>query len=116
MSDSGIQTATGNDEYLLPAQVLITSLFYWIDTPTVEVDYRSVLPARRQLHAGWIATASGDLGVAAAMSTPPGPSVTWSGYFDFEANGKQIPSGFPYDDRVVWNIPSGIIAKFWVFW
>lgn len=116
MADSGIQTIAGEGEYLLPPGVLITYLGFWIDTPTVEVDYLSSGPIRRVMHAGWIATGSGQGGIATASLTFDQCQLTSLNYFTFEANGKANPSGFPFDDRILWHIPSGLTAKFQAFW
>ena len=116
MADSGTQTATGNGEYLLPEAHLITAIQFWTETATVQVDYRSENYPRKQLHAGWIATGSGTGGVAFDELDPPDPTVTWWSYFNFQSQLVNEPSGFIYDDRISWNIPTGQVAKFIVWW
>lgn len=116
MADSGEQTATGNGEFLLPAAVHILSLEARVDTPTIEIDYRSLLIPKRELHAGWVATASGSVGVAAVDLDLTEIAVTWSGYIDFENIIWTDPSGFPYDDRIMWNIPTGVYVTIFATW
>ena len=38
-TDSGIQTATGDGEFLFPLASPVYMVAFWIDTDTVEVDY-----------------------------------------------------------------------------
>jgi hypothetical protein len=116
MSDSGVQTISGNGEYLLGATVFITGLEWWLDTDTVEVDYLSVNPPRKLLHAGWIATGSGDGASPFDELTLQQNSITWWSFFEFESQFKVNPSGFAYDDRIVWRMGPGVIAKFQAFW
>lgn len=116
MADSGEQTAEGNGEYLLPEAHLILQLWFWTDTDTIEVDYRSELYPRKQIHAGWIATGSGTEDLPGNEDTPPNPTITWWSYFNFQSQLVNEPSGFIYDDRIIYNIPDGQIAKFIVYW
>lgn len=116
MPDSGNVTVTGHGEYLLPGGVLITWLLFYISTPSAEVDYRSQTRPARTMHAGWIATASGLTGVASAGLSFDDLQVSSVHYFDFEANIKNNPSGFIYDDRIIYNLGAGVAATFKVFW
>jgi hypothetical protein len=116
MPDTGEQTISGNGEYLLSATHLISFVYCYITTPTIEIDYRSSLIPRRQLHAGWIATASGQVGIASSVLGVPDCSVTWADYIDFENRLWWQPSGHPYDDRIQWRLSSGVVAKFLAAW
>jgi hypothetical protein len=116
LAETGIQEITGSGEFLFEAAHHITFIQFFTDVPTSEVDYRSLTRPRRQLHAGWIALASGDLGVPSDESALNAVSVTWSSYFEFESNLIVEPSKFDYDDRVQYNIPVGITAKFNALW
>lgn len=116
MADTGVQTATGTGEYLLDTAHLVTWFQFWIDTPTADVDFLTSLQPRRVMHAGWMALASGTSGVAAGDLTLEEVTVTWFSYFDHESNLRNNPSGFIYDDRIMWALPAGVTAKFKAWW
>jgi len=116
MADSGVQTAEGAGEYLFEAAHHVTFIQWWVDTATIEVDELSNTYPPRVMHAGFIALASGELGTPSSELTDQQNSVTWFSYFDFRSNLRVNPSNFDYDDRVLWAVPSGVVAKFVVFW
>lgn len=116
MADSGVQTATGDGEWLFPTAHTVYSLAFWIDTDTVEVDYLSTFPPRRVMHAGWIGVSSGLTGEAGdTLSFADLQIVNWF-YLEHEANMKVIANGFQYYDRVTFHIPTGVVVKFTVFY
>lgn len=116
MADSGVLTITGEGEYLFAAAQTVTDVMFWIDTPSISITYRSTTYPRRLLHAGWVALASGQLGVPSSGLSPPDPTITWHDYLAFENNLKHAPSGFNFDDRALWAIPPGITCKLQIFW
>src|SRR5438034_8461033 len=116
MADTGVQTITGEGEYLLDAGHLITGLLWWIDTDSIEVDYRSTVRPRRVMHAGWIALASGTTGVAGSLLPLSDFETDWFSYFDFEANVRVNPSPNVNIDRIIWSLAGGVTAKFQAFW
>lgn len=117
MPDTGDQTISGEGEFLLPAAVAITWITYYLDTVTAEVDFRSTTHPARVMHAGWIGLASGLTGVAGAGLSFADLQMLWWSYFEFESFTQDHPSGsFPYVDRVIWHLPTGVVAHFTAFW
>lgn len=116
MADSGIQTAELDGEWLFPAASVVGAFQFWIDTDTAEVDYLSSYPPRRSMHAGWLALASGSLGVAATdLSIQDVPILQWW-YLDHESNMRINTDGFAFYDRVTFHIPPSVVVKFVVFY
>lgn len=116
MADSGIQTMEDTGEYLFDTAHHVLFIQFWIDTTTSQVDELSQTHPPRTLHAGFIALASGEEGVPSDELTNQQCTVTWFSYFDFAANLKVEPSGFDYDDRIMWALPVGVISKFIAYW
>lgn len=116
MADTGVQTATGTGEYLLDGGHLIAALAFWLDSTTPDVDFLSTLRPRRVMHAGWIALASGTTGVAAGDLALSDFEVSWFSYFDHESNMRVNPSANAFDDRIMWALPAGVVAKFQAYW
>lgn len=115
-TDSGIQTATDDGEFLFPFASPIFMVAFWIDTDTVEIDYLSTAPPPRVMHAGWIAAASGLTGQAGNTLTFDQLQIMNWWFFDHAANQRVINDGFAFYDRIIYHIPSGVIAKFVVFY
>lgn len=116
MADSGIQTAEGDGEYLFDTAHHVTFIQFWIDTATIEVDELSGTLPPRLMHAGFIALSSGEEDVPSSELDNEHNSVSWMSYFNFASNIIANPSNFDYDDRVIWHIPTGVVAKFKVYW
>lgn len=116
MSDSGIQTATGDGEWLFPSASTVGAFQFWIDTDTVEVDYLSSWPPRRSMHAGWLGLTSGTEGVAGDTLDFQNLTVIQWWYLDHESNMRINTDGFAFYDRITYHIPPGITVKFIVFY
>jgi len=117
MPDTGIQTATGDGEFLLDAVHPITLIYYWIDTDTVEVDYLSQTFPPRLMHAGWMGIGSGAVGVAGSDLTVDQMSMTWWKYIEFSNELILRPFvAFVYEDRVIWHLSPGVVVKFVAQW
>jgi len=116
MADSGQIDITGNGEWLFDAAHHVQFFLWWIKVDTVEVDYRSVFPPRKTIHAGWIGLGSGIEDTAGDTLELQSLQVTWWSYTDHESNLRVNPSNFDYDDRVVYSIPPGITLTFQLFW
>lgn len=116
MADSGIQTAVGDNEYLLGSFVTAVGIIFWTDFPNIQVDFLSETFPPRIMHGGWIGLASGDNATAGSGLTYDVLQMTWWSYFDHASNGRQFNPGWVNIDRVVFSIPTGVIAKFQVFW
>lgn len=116
MPDTGVQTITDEGEFLLAAPHLIVGLLWWIDTDSIEVDYRSIVRPRRVMHAGWVGLATGTTGVAGSTLPLSDFEMDWFSYFDFESNVRVNPTPNPNIDRIIWSIAAGVTAKFQAFW
>jgi hypothetical protein len=116
MTSTGVIDIEGNGEYLLPAGVLITALEWWVDDTPVRVEYLSENKPARLLRVGWIATGSGIEDTPFDELTLQENPITWFSFFEFESNLRANPSGFPYDDRIVWGLTPGVTAHFEAFW
>jgi hypothetical protein len=115
-TDSGVQTAVGDGEWLFPAASPVFMVAFWIDTDTVEVDYLSSFPPRRSMHAGWIGLTSGITGVAGdTLAFEDMQLMNWW-FMEHESNQKIVNDGFDFYDRVTFHVPTGAILKFKVFY
>jgi hypothetical protein len=68
------------------------------------------------MHVGWVATASGILGVASASLSGVDIAVTSLNYFQFENELVHLPSNFQYDDRIIWHIEPSVTCIFVAYW
>jgi len=117
MPSTGVIDIEGNGEYLLDTAHFITGIEWWMgSSEPVRVEALSVNAPRRILRAGWIATGSGIEDTPFDELTLQENSITWFAWFEFESNFRVNPSGFAYDDRIVWGLTPGATAHFEAFW
>ena len=116
MSSTGVIDIEGNGEHLLAGGVLITAIEFWTEDEPVRVEALSANAPRRILRGGWIATGSGITDTPFDELTLQENPITWFSFFEFQSNLVANPSGFPYDDRIVWWLTPGMTAHFEAFW
>ncbi len=115
MPDSGVIDISGEGESLFTT-VYVTGIQWWMETETVEVDHLSTTFPSKILHAGWVALASGDGSSAGATLNNQQLSTIWWSFFDFTSQFAVNPGNYPFMDRVIWHLETGVTGHVQVFW